>query len=306
MRPLLMLLIATMVVGCGTPRPRTLIMPAGATNAGTWIEGLAPCRRERGEVVYLDPDRPLTLFVPGASFAAGGFQALAQIFEAHGQQTLCFHYDDRDRLETASAQLIVVLEALENYVPLAPITIFGHSQGGLVGRHALVGDRYRPLRVLRGREINLVTVASPFHGITSATTCGFGWLHILSLGMTAAVCQSVAGSKWHDIYPGSRFMRHPGSLGSFVKRHVMIVTDERGACLERARDGDCVEADHTFSLDEQYSNVVEADRRVATKEVKAGHTGVLGERDAPPRTLIRILEAQQILTTTAIASYRTP
>jgi len=296
MKPLKVLsltaLIAALASGCGTVRlPRTLIVTSGTTDRGTWIDGLSSCRSEGAEVFHLDPDRPLTLFVPGVNFEAGGFRALAQVFEAHGQQTLCFHYDDRERLDVASAQLIVALEALEKRLPRGKITIFGHSQGGLVGRRALVRERERPLRVHPGLEIHLVTVASPFRGISSARTCGLGWLHVLSFGVTALVCQSVAGSKWRDIYPSSRFMRHPGTLKSFVKSHVMIVTDERGA-----------EDDHTFSLDEQYSKIIEGDRRVEDIEVKAGHSEILGGQGTPPAKLIRILERQEILKTTSFAA----
>lgn len=300
----LTVLIVAIASACAStrPPPRTLIVTPGTTSPGTWIDGLSPCSPEDAETVRLDPNRPLTLFVPGASYAAGDFRALADVFEAHGQQTLCFNYDDRERLDVASGRLVAALEALEKHMPHGKITVFGHSQGGLIGRHALVRDRKQPLRVHPGLEIILVTVASPFQGIASARTCGLGWLHVLSFGATAMVCQGVAGAKWRDIHPSSRFMRRPGTLGSYVKSHLMIVTDERGACRQLSRDGRCAVQDHTFGLDEQYSELVEGDRRVEGIEVKAGHSAIVGGQGTPPDKLIRILEGQEILESRSLAA----
>ncbi len=302
MRPLpswrLVCLFAVLASGCWrytTPRTRVAI---GNVDAGAWIDGLSSCRPEDGDLVRIDPTRPLTLFIHGCNFSTGGFKTLARVFEAHGQQTLCFNYNDRDRLATSSAQLVTALEALETRLPGGDLTIVGHSQGGLVGRHAVVQDRKRPLQVAKDLRIRLVTVSSPFAGIDSSRHCGITWLHFVTLGVTALVCQGITGSKWHDIYPGSRFMRHPGTLGSVVTEHVKIVTDERGTCRRRSRDGSCVERDFIFALGEQYSTAVDTDRRVSGVEVKAGHIEIVGERGTPPTKLIEILQAQKILVET--------
>ncbi len=285
------------LAGCWTA-PRALIVTPGITDRGTWIDGLSSCLPEDGQVVQIDPKRPLTLFVHGCNFSSGGFRTLAQVFEAHGQQTLCFNYNDRERLEDASARLVAALEALEVHLPAGKITILGHSQGGLIGRHAVVGDRSRPLRLKKDFQIRLVTVSSPFAGIDSSRHCGLTWLHLVTLGVTAIVCQGIAGSKWHDIFPSSRFMRHPGQLGPAVTEHVMIVTDERGSCLSVGPDGRCSERDYTFDLDEQYSRAVDSDHRVEGFEVKAGHVEIVGEHGSPPTKLISILQAQDILAKT--------
>jgi len=287
---------AVVAAGCWSP-PRALVVGANA-NIGTWIEGLSSCRPEDGEVVQIDPQRPLTLFVHGCNFSMGGFRTLAQVFEAHGQQTICFNYNDRERLEDSSARLIDALEALEAHLPGGDITILGHSQGGLVGRHALVRDRARPLRVRDDFHVRLVTVSSPFAGIDSSRHCGLTWLHLVTLGATAVVCQGIAGSKWREIYPGSTFMRRPGTLASAVTNHVKIDTDERGSCRRHAPDGRCAEGDFVFSLDEQYSDPVDQDPRVAGVAVRAGHIEIVGERGTPPTKLIDVLQANDILART--------
>ena len=287
---------AMLATGCWSA-PSTLVI-RGDTNVGIWIEGLAPCRPGDGDLLRIDPNRPLTLFVHGCNFSAGGFKTLAQVFEAHGQQTICFNYNDRDRLEISSTRLMTAIEALSEIVPKEDITILGHSQGGLISRHALVHDGKRPLRVGADFHIQLVTVSSPFGGISSASHCGLTWLHVITLGLTAVVCQGITGSKWHEIYPDSRFMRRPGTLGSAVTKHIKIVTDERGACRRTRPNGHCAEDDYIFSLNEQSSAAVDGDSRVTSTAVKAGHVEIVGERGNPPTKLLEVLQAQDILART--------
>jgi len=290
-------LLAAFVSACWTP-PRALIVTPGTADVGTWIAGLSSCRPDDGDVVRIDPGRPLTLFIHGCNASTGSFRSLAQVFEAHGHQTLCFSYNDRERLDVASARLITALEALEAHIPKGGITILGHSQGGLIGRHALVRDRARPLRASPDFQIRLVTVSSPFGGIDSSKHCGLTWLHVMTLGATAVICQGIAGSKWHDIFPRSPFMRHPGTLAGRVTRHVKIATDERDSCRSVAPDGRCSEEDFVFSLDEQYNRAVDLDRRVNSVEVKAGHIAIVGERGHSPTKLIEVLQAYEIMAKT--------
>ncbi len=286
-----------MISGCWTP-PRALVK-VSSPDPGVLVSGLSSCHPEADGVVTLDPARPLIVLVHGCSFSRGGFRTLASVFEAHGQQTVCFNYDDRDRLENASAQLIVALESLSERLPGRDLTVVGHSQGGLVARRAVVRDRARPLQLRPGTRLRLVTISSPFAGIASSADCGKTWLHVLTLGITVGVCQGIAGAKWQEIYPNSEFMRHPGTLLPEVEAHVKVVTDERGACRRYGSDGRCAESDAVFTLDEQYAAAVDQDGRTANVEVKAGHIEIVGERGTPPTKLLEVLEARQILAETS-------
>lgn len=295
----------------GGRRAAALLALAGVLGAGCWaapramvrvtgtplavpVAGLSSCHQGDQGVLDIDPRRPLTLLVHGCNFSMGGFKTLADVFEAHGQQAICFNYDDRDRLETSSAELIGALEALQAVMGPQEITVIGHSQGGLVARRALVADRARPLRAA-GSTYRLVTISSPFAGIEASSHCRLTWLHVLSLGASAAICQGVTGSKWTEIYPGSEFMTRPGLLGQDVASYLKVVTDERGSCLRPGPAGGCAARDEVFSLAEQYNVAVDADGRVAGVEVKAGHVEIVGEHGTPPLKLLRILQEQGIL-----------
>ena len=287
-------LAAVLLSACWTA-PRALVKLT-SSDPGTWIDGLSSCRSEPDSVVQLNASQPLTVLVHGCKFSRGGFRNLAQVFEAHGQQTVCFNYDDRGRLETSSSQLVTALEALQDRMKGSEITVVGHSQGGLVARRALVSDRPQPLRVPPGAQLRLVTVSSPFAGIASSRDCGRTWLHVLTLGVTLAVCQGIAGDKWQEIYAGSDFMLHPGPLLSEVSAYLKVVTDERGACRRYQPGGLCAESDYVFGLEEQYTDAIDRDHRISNVEVGAGHIEIVGERGSPPTKLLEILEARKILT----------
>ena len=289
----LALLIPLLACGCWTA-PRALVR-VNSNDPGTWIDGFSSCIPEQEGPVQLDPTRPVTVLVHGCMFSRGGFSNLAQVFEARGQQTLCFNYDDRERLETSSTQLIAALEALQGLFTGREITVVGHSQGGLVSRRALVADRERPVTIRPDVHIRLVTVSSPFGGIRSSSHCGLTWLHAVTLGVTVGVCQAIAGAKWQEIYPGSEFMVRPGKLVAAVTTHVKVVTDERDSCRRYGAKGLCAESDYVFAQEEQYGAAVDGDGRVSNIEVRAGHIEIVGERGTPPMKLLDILQAQQIL-----------
>jgi len=289
----LALLIPLLLGGCWAA-PRALVRVTGS-DPGTWIDGFSSCLPEHEGPVQLDPTRPITVLVHGCMFSRGGFRNLAQVFEARGQQTLCFGYDDRERLETSATQLIVALESLQRLFTGGEITLVGHSQGGLVARRALVGDRERPVTIRPDLHLRLVTVSSPFGGIRSSSHCGLTWLHALSLGVSVGICQAVAGSKWQEIYPGSGFMLSPGRLVPAVTTHVKVVTDERESCRRYGANGLCAESDYVFAQAEQYGGAVDGDGRVTNVEVRAGHIEIVGERGTPPTKLLDILQGQQIL-----------
>ena len=51
------------------------------------------------------PNRPLTILVHGCNASGGRFGALAEVFELHEQQSLCFRYNDRARITTVAQEL---------------------------------------------------------------------------------------------------------------------------------------------------------------------------------------------------------
>ena len=154
--------------------------------------------------------------------------------------------------------------------------------------------RAQPLRP-GGFTYTLVTVAAPFGGVRSAADCGRTWLHVLTLGASAAVCGIVAGDAWQEIPPGSGFMRKPGTLIPEVTEAIGVVTLESGACRRRALRGGCDEPDVVFSLREQRNDVVEADPRWTRVQVSAGHAEIIGDPGRPPEKLISILQERGIL-----------
>ncbi len=256
------------------------------------IAGLDTCayRSPGPGRAQLDPEAPLVVLVHGCNDSGGRFRVLAGVFEAQGQQTICFNYDDRDSLETSASRLARALEALLERMDSRRVTVIGHSQGGLVARRAFVRDRPQPLRNPGRVTFRLVTVSSPLGGIEAASHCGILALHILSFGVSAGICQIATGSKWTEIHPVSWFMVTPGAVRPDLSQHLKVVTDERGFCLERDADGDCAESDDVFSTAEQYNPVVDADARVTNVEVRAGHVEIVGDEGRPPTKLVYILQ----------------
>jgi len=299
-------LVALTLGGCATASVSSASRLAGAGEqppAGSLsstvsqalsIPDLGACARDRSSPITVDPIRPVTILVPGCHSSPEQLAPLARELEAQGQQTLCFSYDDREKLERSARRLVTALETLKPHLVSRYITVLGHSQGGLIARRALVRDRARALRDDGAFRYELVTVSSPFHGIESSAPCGSIVLHVMTLGATVAVCHLVAGAKWAQIHPRSRFMRRPGSLLASVERHVKIVTDERGTCRARDGAGGCRGSDYVFSLAEQYAGAVDDDARAHNTEIKAGHAEIVGETGGPPLKLMKLLEDEQV------------
>jgi thioesterase domain-containing protein len=287
-------LLAALVSG-GCTRNLGSIIRTGPHDPGERIVGLYPCGEGRPEVAELDPTRPLTVLVHGCTSSGARFRTLADVFEAHGQQTLCFNYNDRDFLNTSASQLALALGAIQRKWEPHEITLLGHSQGGLVARRALQSDLPRALVMQQGFGFRLVTVSSPFHGIASSSDCGRVWLHAVTLSATVAVCIAIAGNKWNEIPPGSRFMTNRAPLLEAVTRHLQIVTDERDTCRTVNDAGACEVDDFVFAREEQYSEVVSSDTRVTTVEIPVGHAAAVGENRVPPLQLIAVLQREGVL-----------
>lgn len=299
-----MAIMAMVLAGCagtpadperdaGTHEPiRSEQLPAPDTQIE--IAGLSRCTDATDTTLSLASGDPVNVIVHGCYSSAGRFRALAEVFAFHGQQTVCFNYNDRDRITSSGDELRAALGELVERVSPSQVTVLGHSQGGLVARSAYRADRDSP----SAAPSRLVTVSAPFNGIQSAAHCGYTWLHFVSLGITAGVCQMITGSKWTEIPPGSDFIENPGELDPLVAGHLKVVTDERNTCRRRDDEGRCIEDDFVFSLSEQYRREIVSDRRTRIEEIAAGHAEIVGNENTIPYKLIDVLQDNGVMNRT--------
>jgi pimeloyl-ACP methyl ester carboxylesterase len=256
------------------------------------IPGLVPCGEGPAAGTAFAPDRPLVVLVHGCNASSARYRSLARVFEFHGQEALCFEYDDRARLSHSAEQLRTALGALEERRGQRELVVIGHSQGGLVARTAVAGGLEVP-------DLRLVTISAPFNGILAASHCGALWLHVVTFGTTVAICRAVAGAKWNEIHPHARPVLHPEALSPHVSEHLRVLTDERNTCRRKAADGAaCLQDDFVFSSGEQLNARVESDQRVHGTQVAAGHAEIVGNESLEPSKLIHILQEQKILAAT--------
>lgn len=268
-----------------------------APDVAVQIPRLGPCTDSPDRTLRLSSQHPVTVLVHGCNGSAGHFRSLAQLYAFHGQQAVCFSYDDRDSLMVSSAQLIAALEALAGHMRQRKLTVIGHSMGGLVARKALEREREDAWQ-RQDASLRLATVSAPFAGIAVASHCGYRPLHWLTLGALPGICWMITGDNWFEITASSDFIRRPGTLLPNVQRYVKVVTDERGTCRLRSLDGGCIESDYVFSLREQYHPVVDAYARLTNVQVDAGHVEIVGYKDVAPRKLVEILQREDLLART--------
>ena len=261
------------------------------------IASLSNCTHSDNGEVHLNSREPVTVIVHGCFSSAGKFRSLADVFAFHGQQTVCFSYDDRDGLTDSSQELITAIEELYAVLETPDVTVIGHSQGGLIARRALIEERSDSIDV-GDVTIDLATISTPFGGIESAAHCGSKTLAWLSLGINNLLCHIVTGQKYRDIPPTSDFITDPGQLVPSVNRHLMIVTDEVDTCRNYNSRGDCAEDDFVFSIDEQHQQNVDAHAGVLPILVNAGHVEIVGDVNTVPEKLIGILQQQGVLRAT--------
>lgn len=261
------------------------------------IPGLGPCTDAADRSVHVNSREPVTVLVHGCKGSAGRFRSLAQLYAFHGQQAVCFSYNDRDSLVRVSAELISALDSLAGHMQNRQLTVMGHSMGGLVTRKALERDRPEPWR-RADVELRLLTISAPFAGIGIAETCGYKAAQWLSLGVVTGVCKLITGDNWYEITAASDFIRRPGPLLPTVQRFLKIVTDERDTCRRQDGKGRCIESDYVFSLGEQYQPAVDSSPRLTNVEVDAGHVEIVGDKDIVPRKLLAILQQEGMLAPT--------
>lgn len=258
------------------------------------IPSLCNCTYSGDTRLHLDSQSPVTVVVHGQSSSPRQFRSLAGAFALHGQQTVCFKYNDRDSLAKSSHELIIAIEALANVLRHPEITVLGHSQGGLVARRAFIMERADRLDA-NTAKIKLITVSAPFGGIKSAIPCNSRALTWLSLGLIKPLCYLISGDKYKEITPNSEFIRHPGRLVPAISSHLEIITDEAGTCRHYDNRGACVEDDYVFGIDEQINRRVDNDSRFSSVLVKSGHVAIVGNATTAPQKLVGILQREGML-----------
>jgi hypothetical protein len=298
-RPIIPIVMAILFLlplgGCVTREPANSafyqIQPGSLppTDITLKIPGLTPCTDNPDHSLHLKLGQPVYVLVHGCFGSSGQFRGLSQVLAFHGQQTVCFTYDDRAKIARSATELRRSADLLAEQSRAPLITIIGHSQGALIAHKSLT-DLSLGL-TSRGTEWRLVTISGPFNGIAVARTCGRTWLYPVSLGLLPLSCYAVTGAKWADITYSSHLIREPGVLIPQVSKFLKIDTDERGTCRHE-KGNRCVEKDEVFSLAEQRNSIVEADRRVQRVEVRAGHVEIVGDKRVAPTKLIAILQEQ--------------
>ena len=241
------------------------------------IPGLGSCTvgddGRSGVSVSLSSERPIAVLVHGNNAAMDSFALLGGALQERGYEVVCFRWKESGRLTTAAHALREALSALDPLRALR-ITLVGHSMGGLVARRAVTDHEDDAPQL--ATPVGLITVATPFAGVTSARPCGKAWRRWLSLGVIASVCRRLArGAKWRDIHPDADMILNAGRLGASVVRHVHLVTDEAGHCRRRNPGGSCGRYDRVFSIAEQDTGWVQ-DPRLRRLSISAGHGAVVG------------------------------
>jgi len=261
------------------------------------VPGLGPCTDATDTTINLNSNQPVTVLVHGCKGSAGRFRSLAQLYAFHGQQAVCFSYDDRDSLVKASGELISALDGLAAKMHNRQITVLGHSMGGLVTRKAMERDRPDSWR-RSDVDVRLLTISAPFAGIDLARPCGWIPAHWLSLGTIPGICRMISGDNWFEITSSSSFIQQPGALLPTVQKYLKVVTDERNTCRRQDSAGRCLKSDYVFSTEEQYQAMVDSYPQVRNIEVAAGHVEIVGDSNIVPRKLLGILQQEGLLAQT--------
>lgn len=300
----LLVLVSCFLVGGCSHQPRTYlgsplsnVSRLPSPDITIRIPSLSNCTHQDNDELNLNSQEPVTVIVHGCFSSAGRFRSLADVYAFHGQQTVCFNYDDRERLTSSATELIKAIEVLSTVLQEPKITLIGHSQGGLVARRALTEAHSYQIES-RDIEIDLVTISAPFGGIEAAAHCGSETLTWLSLGLIKPICQLITGLKYQDIPANSDFISKPGNLIPSVNQHLKVVTDEVNTCRVYDEQGTCIEDDFVFSIDEQKQNVVDEQPGLMPLVVKAGHVEIVGDSDNVPVKLIELLQHQGFLKST--------
>jgi hypothetical protein len=262
------------------------------------VSNISSCTDSDESSIQIDSTSPITILVHGCNGSAGRFRSLAQLYAFHGQQAVCYNYDDRDSLLNSAEKLAVSLDELANVTNNKSISILGHSMGGLIARKALELD-YKKVRPQRNKKLELITVSAPFAGIEAANYCGVRSLHWLSFGIVPGICWLITGDNWYEITSSSNFIMQPEPLQPSVNKHLKVVTNEKNTCRQVSSGGKCIESDYVFKLSEQYQPMIDNYPNVIGVQVDAGHVEIVGDKQVAPRKLLSILQEYGMLSYTS-------
>mgnify|MGYP006078495845 CR=1 FL=1 len=263
------------------------------------ISSLSSCTDSDDKSIQLDPESPLTVLVHGCNGSAGRFRSLAQLYAFHGQQAVCYSYDDRKSLVDSAEKLAVAVKELAELTNNQKISIIGHSMGGLIARKA-VEEKHVESKLLLDENLELITISAPLSGIRSANHCGIEALHWLSVGILPGICWLVTGDNWNEITSSSNFILDPKPLLPSIENYLKIVTNEVGTCRKISRSGTCIESDYVFNLAEQYNSRIQSYPNVTAVQVDAGHVEIVGNKNVVPRKLLSILQEYGMLSHTQV------
>lgn len=293
---LILISINFFIVGCSTSPASIIIVSHDRSISNTTmnIDGLVPCHNDATKKVYIDPKLPVTVLVHGCNGSAGSFTSLSRVLTFHGQQSLCFSYNDRDSLESTAKVLNRAANELALELQSKKITVIGHSQGGLIARKSFTDNH-----MTTPASINLVTVSAPLSGIEKARACASRTIRILSLGIHDLMCWAISGDKWYEITADSEFIRQPGNLSLNVKKYLHISTDERNSCRYFDDEGGCLKSDYVFSLKEQELPLAIDGGITKSIAIQAGHVEIVGNEGRTPRKLIQVLQNEGYINSTS-------
>ena len=268
-----------------------------APNITVSIPNLSSCTDSSDKAISIDSNSPLTVLVHGCNGSAGRFRSLAQLYAFHGQQAVCYSYDDRGSLIDGAESLAKAVRAVSDVTNNQKISIVGHSMGGLVARKA-VEESHKNSNILSDKNVDLVTISAPLSGIQAADHCGIPSLHWLTLGVVPGICWLITGDNWNEITFSSDFIAFPEPLLPSIKKYLKIVTNEKNTCRRKDRNGACIESDYIFDLSEQYHPKIDSYPNVTGVQVDAGHVEIVGNKNVVPRKLLSILQQYGMLSHT--------
>lgn len=263
------------------------------------ISNLSDCTDSNEKSIRIDTKSPLVVLVHGCNGSAGRFRSLAQLYAFHGQQAICYSYNDRNSLVDSADKLATALNDLANVTSNQSISIIGHSMGGLIARKAVEED-YKKYNELSEKNLELITISAPLSGIEAADQCGIKPLHWLSVGIVPGICWLITGDNWSEITSSSDFILYPEPLLPSVRKYLKIVTNEKNTCRREGSDGGCIESDYVFNLPEQYHPKIDNYPNVIGVQVDAGHVEIVGNKRVVPRKLLSILQEYGMLSSTPL------